>query len=153
MPCSLPDVHFPEASPKVMRPERTFWEKATAIHVFCLAGSFRGTERFSRHWYDIACLDQAGHVTPALADRELAQLVARHKSMFFREKDARGQVVDYRAAVLGGLQLVPNDAENTRLATDYSGMLNDGLLFEDAPAFHALIARCLEIQERANSGS
>ena len=31
----MPDVSFPEAAPQVMRPERTFCEKATAIHVFC----------------------------------------------------------------------------------------------------------------------
>jgi hypothetical protein len=37
-----PDVSFPSATPQVMRPERTFWEKATAIHVFCAQGSFRG---------------------------------------------------------------------------------------------------------------
>lgn len=29
-------VEFPKASPRVMHAERTFWEKATAIHVFCL---------------------------------------------------------------------------------------------------------------------
>ena len=38
----LPEVSFPSATPQVMRPERTFWEKATAIHVFCAQGSFRG---------------------------------------------------------------------------------------------------------------
>ena len=31
----LPTVAFPSARPQVMRPERTFWEKVTAIHVFC----------------------------------------------------------------------------------------------------------------------
>jgi hypothetical protein len=45
----LPDALFPEAIPNVMRPERTFWEKATAIHVFCRGGRFRSAERFSRH--------------------------------------------------------------------------------------------------------
>lgn len=35
----LPEVSFPSATPQVMRPERTFWEKATAIHVFCAQGS------------------------------------------------------------------------------------------------------------------
>ena len=50
----LPDLTFPAAAPAVMRPERTFWEKATAIHVFCQGGRFRGAERFSRHWYDVA---------------------------------------------------------------------------------------------------
>lgn len=43
-----------------MRPERTFWEKATAVHVFCQQGEFRGGERFSRHWHDLVRLDHAG---------------------------------------------------------------------------------------------
>lgn len=34
----LPDLVFPEARPAVMLAERTFLEKATAIHVFCLQG-------------------------------------------------------------------------------------------------------------------
>ena len=42
----LSTVAFPTARPRVMRPERTFWEKATAIHVFCNQGKFRGGDRF-----------------------------------------------------------------------------------------------------------
>ena len=30
----LPDLAFPEARPAVMLPERTFWEKATSMHVY-----------------------------------------------------------------------------------------------------------------------
>ena len=44
----LAQVSFPEAAPRVMRVERTFWEKATAAHVFCLQQRQRG-ERFARH--------------------------------------------------------------------------------------------------------
>ena len=33
---------FPTAQPRVMHAERTFWEKATAIHVFCLQERLRG---------------------------------------------------------------------------------------------------------------
>ena len=44
----LPDVSFPEARPLVMAAERTFWEKATAIHVFCRQQRGRG-DRLSRH--------------------------------------------------------------------------------------------------------
>ena len=46
-------VEFPTARPRVMHAERTFWEKATAIHVFCLQERLRG-DRFARHWHDIA---------------------------------------------------------------------------------------------------
>jgi len=52
-------VDFPTANPKVMHAERTFWEKATAIHVFCLQERLRG-DRFSRHWHDIMRLDDIG---------------------------------------------------------------------------------------------
>ena len=43
----LPDLAFPAASPAVMLAEQTFWEKATAIHVFCRQERRRG-ERLSR---------------------------------------------------------------------------------------------------------
>lgn len=149
----LPEVLFPKAAPTVMRPERTFWEKATAIHVFCWGGRFRGAERFSRHWYDVASLDRAGFVASAIADRDLAQCVARHKSIFFREKDAQGLIIDYEAAVRGGLQLVPDGAAEKLLAADYAGMVTDGLVFESAPDFTTLVAQCREIQKRLNQVS
>ncbi|MBY3143265.1 nucleotidyl transferase AbiEii/AbiGii toxin family protein [Rhizobium laguerreae] len=55
-------IEFPNARPRVMHAERTFWEKATAIHVFCLQERLRG-ERFSRHWHDIVRLDDIGAPT------------------------------------------------------------------------------------------
>jgi len=110
----VPDVVFPAAAPSVMRPERTFWEKATAIHVFYRGGRFRGAERFSRHWYDIVALDRATFVDAAIRDRELARRVARHKSMFFRETDEHGRSIEYEAAVNGALQLVPDGASALR---------------------------------------
>jgi hypothetical protein len=89
-----------------MHAERTFWEKATAIHVFCLQERLRG-DRFARHWHDVVRLDEAGFAEGAFADRELANAVSRHKSMFFAEKAADRTPIDYAAAVSGGLQLVP----------------------------------------------
>jgi hypothetical protein len=146
----LPEVTFPEAEPALMRPERTFWEKATAIHGFCRGGRFRGPERFSRHWYDIASLDRTPFIQSAIADRDLARRVARHKNVFFREKDVHGRVIDYNDAVRGGLQLVPDGTEKDLLTADYAGMVADGLVFESAPDFATLLARCREIQDRAN---
>src|SRR5438034_11845751 len=82
-----------------MRPERTFWEKATAIHIFCRGGRLRGDDRCSRHWHDLVALDRSGHASAALADRSLAERVGRHKNVFFREKDNTGAYIDYAAAV------------------------------------------------------
>jgi hypothetical protein len=64
------DLAFPTAKPRVMLPKRTFWEKATAVHVFCKRG-FKG-EHISRHWHDLVRLD-AGYPGPlhaiGLADK------------------------------------------------------------------------------------
>ena len=147
----LQAVEFPTATPRVMRAERTFWEKATAIHVFCAQGAFRGGDRFSRHWYDVTRLDAAGFAEAAIADKALAQAVADHKSVFFAEKNRRGDVIDYHAAVSGGLQLVPGDDALAKLAADYQHMVDDGLLLDDAEPFEALLDRCRAIQQKANA--
>jgi hypothetical protein len=141
---------FPTARPRVMHAERTFWEKATAIHVFCHQDRLRG-DRFARHWHDVARLDEAGLADAAFADRELANAVARHKSMFFAEKAADRSPIDYGAAVNGGLQLVPAGDGAKALEDDYARMVEDGLLFADAEPFEALMARCADIAARANS--
>ena len=135
-----------------MHAERTFWEKATAIHVFCLQERLRG-DRFARHWHDIARLDEAGLAEAAFVDRELANAVARHKTMFFVEKTADRTPIDYGAAVNGGLQLVPVDDSARALADDYARMVEDGLLFDDAEPFEVLMAHCADITARANGAS
>lgn len=143
-------VSFPMARPKVMLAERTFWEKATAIHVFCLQERLRG-DRFSRHWYDVARLDAAGIVDAALRDRALAQAVASHKGMFFEEKATDGQKVDYMAAVSCGLQLVPHGAALHLLSEDYRRMAEDGLLATAPEPFDGLMERCAAIADKANA--
>ena len=146
----LPNLAFPEAQPMVMLAERTFWEKATAIHVYCRQQRRRG-ERLSRHWHDLARLDEAGIAASALADRGIALSVARHKAIFFSENDAHGQRIDYEAAVSGGLQLVPFGDAHAVLADDYARMLSDGLLLSENEPFEALMDRCAAIEARANA--
>ena len=145
----LPDFVFPETRPSTMLAERTFWEKATAIHVYCRQERRRG-ERLSRHWHDLTRLDAAGIAAGALADRELALSVARHKSVFFTENDVRGQRVDYEAAVSGGLQLIPSGTAYAVLADDYARMQADGMLLDENEPFAALMERCADIEMRAN---
>ena len=146
----LPDLAFPEAHPTAMLAERTFWEKATAIHVFCRQERRRHA-RLSRHWHDLARLDEAGIAANALGDRALALSVARHKAMFFTENDARGERIDYAAAVSGDLQLVPSGAAYGVLADDYAKMLADGMLLDESEPFDALLERCAAIEARANA--
>jgi hypothetical protein len=146
----LEGVEFPTATPKVMRAERTFWEKATAIHVFCAQGEFRGGDRFARHWHDVTRLDAAGFADAAIADKALARAVAEHKAVFFAEKNTHGEVIDYHAAIGGALQLVPNDGALAKLAVDYQHMVDDGLFLDDVEPFDTLLERCRAIQRKAN---
>ncbi len=147
----LPGIVFPSAQPHVMLAERTFWEKATAAHVYCRQQQARG-ERLSRHWHDLVRLDETEYGRQALADRDLALSVARHKAMFFRENDADRNPIDYTAAVSGDLQLVPNGPFRDILADDYARMLQGGmLLLDNVEEFDELMGRCAHIQERANT--
>lgn len=142
-------VTFPTAQPLVMAAERTFWEKATAAHVYCLQGRLRG-ERYSRHWYDLAAMAKTMHFAAACANPDLAKAVAEHKSVFFVEKDAAGAKIDYFAAASGQLQLIPTGESLTALEHDYAAMLEDGLLALNQPSFAEIIEQCRVIQEEAN---
>ncbi len=142
-------VTFPTAQPLVMAAERTFWEKATAAHVYCLQGRLRG-ERYSRHWYDLAALAKTAHYDSAASDHELARHVAEHKSMFFAEKDVDGGKVDYFQATSGDLRLIPQGPSLDALEKDYAAMLEDGLLAFEQPTFEAVMASCAAIQDEIN---
>jgi hypothetical protein len=145
----LPELEFPAASPRVMLPKRTFWEKATAVHVFCKQGA--SGDRLSRHWHDLVRLDDAKYADAAFEDRTLANQISELKGKFFREKDRNGSQIDYDAAVSGALQLVP-DAETLKaLEADYKKMADDGILLDDAEPFAELMKRCADLERRANA--
>ena len=71
--------------------------------------------------------------------------------MFFAEKSPQGELIDYHAAVSGGLQLVPDDGALVTLASDYQHMVEDGLFLDDAEPFDVLLERCRIIQQKANT--
>lgn len=148
---ALPDLTLPMAMPQVMDARRTFWEKATAAHVFCLGNKF--PPRFARHWYDLSRLADAGIATTAIADRGIAEAVAEHKQSFFASKDAQGNVISYASAVGGHLRLVPEGDARKALESDYQAMI-DGGLFEGPPSpFSELMERCAAIKALANAGA
>jgi Nucleotidyl transferase AbiEii toxin, Type IV TA system len=146
---NLPEVTFPIADVRVMRVERTAWEKMTAIHVFCLQGNIK--DQVARHWSDIVRLDAVGHIEAAINDRDVAHRVADHKSRFFIEKDAQGNKIDYFNAINGGLVLVPKGDALKLLEVDYAKMVEGRLFLSDPEAFELVVERCAEIQERANA--
>ena len=95
-----PDLDYPAATVTVLSPARTFWEKATLIHVAChrhrLANS---PDRLSRHWFDLKCLADHAVGQAALSDRDLLQDVVQHKKVFFHVGNANyDQCLDGPAA-------------------------------------------------------
>jgi hypothetical protein len=94
--------------------------------------------------------DSGRIATAALANRVLANAVAHHKCMSFVERAADGEAIDYEAAVNGKLELALTDEARAPFASDYSRMVEYGLLLEDAEPFEALIKRCVDVAEWAN---
>ena len=148
----LPEVSFPTAAPVVMSIARTFWEKATAAHVFCAQGRIR-SERYARHWHDLAAIARSPHFAAVTADRAVADTVARHKSCFFIEKDRDGQIIDYAAATSGHLKIVPEGEAKAALAKDYAAMLADEVMVGDALAFDELLSACAELEAKVNQAA
>ena len=145
----LADVTFPRTDVRVMRVERTAWEKMTAIHVFCLQGNIK--DQLARHWSDITRLDIAGHIDTAINDRDIAHRVADHKSRFFTAKDAQGNAIDYFSAINGGLVLVPKGDVLKLLEVDYAKMVEGRLFLRDPEPLELVIKRCADVQKRANT--
>ena len=131
--------------------ERTAWEKMTAIHVFCQQRSIK--DRLARHWYDIAKLDAAGHIDATLRARDIAQRVANHKSAFFAMKNVKGNLIDYAAAINGGLVLVPTGETLETLSADYAKMIEDRLFLGDPEPFAWVVDRCRDVERRANAAT
>lgn len=145
----VPGISYPTAAPLVMSVTRTFWEKATAAHVYCAQGRIRG-ERYARHWHDLAALARSPYFAPAIADREVAMAVARHKSFFFSEKDTDGNAIDYEAATSGRLRIAPEGDARSALAADYANMRADQVMLGAAMEFDQLMQACADIEMVAN---
>lgn len=148
----VPGVAFPAASPLVMSVARTFWEKATAAHVYCRQGRVR-RERFARHWHDLAAIGRSRYLAGAAADRAVADAVAWHKSFFFPEKDSAGLPIDYLPAAAGQLRIVPEGDARDALADDYAHMLSDDLMVGDALPFDELMHACATLEAQVNEAA
>ncbi|MEX3775983.1 nucleotidyl transferase AbiEii/AbiGii toxin family protein [Pseudomonas sp. MYb118] len=148
----LEGIIFPEANPIVMDVARTFWEKATAAHVYCVQERLK-SERFARHWHDLNAIVQNHEFKQVISRRDIAARVAEHKSCFFVEKAADGTTIDYRHAVGGNLRLVPVGKARDNLAKDYDKMLEGGMFDSPPPAFDNLMTACEELETLLNAAA
>jgi hypothetical protein len=134
----------PGCKVRVLAAERTFWEKATVLHMWHHAPAdkkFR--DRQSRHYYDFVRLYEHELGKAAIKDIELLLKVARHKEVFFPAAWAR-----YADARPGSLRLVPPAPRLPELEQDYRKMRE--MIFSDPPAFEHLLEVLSQIEQAVN---
>ncbi len=141
------DLLYPEATVQVLSPSRTFWEKATLIHVACnRSDSKLDADRQSRHWHDLAVLSDHKIGQASMADRKLLEDVVKHKNVFFRASYS-----NYEACLSGGLRLIPETPLLQALRSDYEKMIADGMFDGEPPTFDSIIARIGELAKEINA--
>jgi hypothetical protein len=142
----LPDLAFPTPRVNVLSPARTFWEKATLIHVECQRDEVRvGSNRLSRHWYDLAALADLPIGDDALGRRDLLVAVVKLKKVFYNAGYAR-----YDDCLEGKFRLIPNDASVEILQEDFKRMVGAGMFIGTVPYFGSIIARLRELEATIN---
>ena len=144
----LSTMEFPSAAVTVLAPEMTFWEKATLIHAELNRSEFRsGSQRLSRHWYDLDQLAQRDIGRRALRDHSLLEDVVKVKKVFYRSGQA-----NYDLCATGGLLLVPSDKEVEKsLQDDYDQMVSAGMFHGDPPKFSEILERLADLASRINN--
>lgn len=103
---------------KTLAAERTFWEKATILHMYAHWPDNKILpERQSRHFFDFYKLLLSETKQLAASDPALLEQVALHKKIYFRAGWAH-----YNQAIKGTLSLMPSEPVLTALENDYNKM-------------------------------
>jgi len=130
---------------KVLGVERTFWEKATILHMLYHQDPGKPlADRMSRHYYDMAQLTRRDAKARAMDNIDLLKEVAHHKSVFFKAAWA-----NYEDASPGSLRLIPNETLKAALRQDYAGMRE--MIIGDAPSFDDVLSAIEGFEAEINS--
>jgi hypothetical protein len=124
--------------------ERTFWEKATLLHVeFHRPADKLLPVGMSRHYSDLAALGRHAVGQRAVADLDLLARVRTHKQTYFRSGWAH-----YETAVPGSLHLVPSPERRAQVERDYRGMAD--MFMATPPPFAAIMAQLQALERQIN---
>lgn len=136
---------------------RTFWEKATILHVLhhetqndlAVNKPARERERYSRHCYDLHCILRSENGEKLAHDFELLADVVRFKRVFFCSSNAREKLYD--DAQFGTFRLAPHAALDNFFAADYAKMQKSGMFFGASPSWSEIKATLQKTEERINN--
>ena len=130
---------------KFLKPERTFWEKATLLHMLsnlALGKSFGNA--LARHYYDLFMLSKSVIESMALKDIDLLRDVVLHKQIFFKSSWA-----GYEKITTEGIRLLPASQQlNDEIARDYHKMHE--MFFSEPPSFSIMANHLKELENKIN---
>jgi hypothetical protein len=135
---------FPSTQVLTVAPERTFWEKITILHKEAFRGNDYFPPRYSRHYYDLYCMDRSNVKERAYADLGLLRRVVQFKDRFYPAGSAH-----YNLAKPGTMRLMPPENCLVTLQDDYKHMEN--MIFGEKPSFEDIID-CIQRIEREING-
>jgi hypothetical protein len=125
-----------------LAPERTLLEKAMLLHE-TVTGHQPGSERKSRHYYDLMKLNASGYGAKAMADTSLLSTVVEHRRTFYRYNQ-----MDYNALLREGITIVPPTDHLPDWRGDY--IRTSAMIYRDPPTFDELMAAARRFQEAFN---
>jgi len=134
----------PSTSVLTVMPERTFWEKVTILHkeAFRTNGNFPA--RYSRHYYDLFCMNASPVKAAAFRNLDLLARVVTFKDRFYPAGNAH-----YDLAKPGTMRLLPPEDCLPVLRDDYAHMRN--MLFGEIPSFEEIMTCIARLEKEINS--
>jgi hypothetical protein len=126
-----------------LAPQRTLLEKALLLHE-TVAGFNKGSERKSRHYYDLLKLDAGGYGAQAMADRALFEAVVQHRRTFYRYNQ-----LDYDVILGQGITIVPPQDQWPDWRGDYDR--SRAMIHTDVPNFEQLMDTAKRFQDSFNA--
>ena len=147
---TFPKIHFPTTKVNVLSGRRTFWEKATLLHMLFHRDVEKvkesAAERQARHYYDIVALSRHEQGQIAVSEEiGLLERVANDKELLYPAAWAR-----YSEARVGTLKLVPGDELREYLAEDYRKMLGAGMFGAEPPNWDTIIKELKALEHTIN---
>ena len=125
--------------------ERSFWEKATILHMEYHRPTGKPTpDKFSRHYADTAALAKHPTASRAIDQHDLRNRVVEWKSQFFGSSWA-----NYDQAKPGTFRLVPPPERLPALRRDYQAMRD--MYFSEPPSFDEVLAVLADLEQRMNA--
>ena len=134
----------PSTSVLTVMPERTFWEKVTILHkeAFRTNGNFPA--RYSRHYYDLFCMDASPVKAAAFGNLDLLARVVTFKDRFYPAGNAH-----YDLAKPGTMRLLPPEDCLPVLRDDYAHMRN--MLSREIPSFEEIMTCIARLEKEINN--